>query len=67
MLHLQFFIGWIVFGGPTQWIGFAKSSNAQLERFNSRFVTPGTEVVDAFTCNWAEDNNWWFPQVHLVS
>ena len=36
---------------------FANASNAQLERFNSRFFTPGTEAVDVFTCNWADDNN----------
>ena len=66
MLHPAVFHWLDSFWGPHTVDRFANSSNAQLERFNSRFFTPGTEAVDAFTCNWAEDNNWWFPPVHLV-
>ena len=29
----------------------------QLERFNLRYRSPGTEAVDAFTCNWSNVNN----------
>lgn len=45
---------------------FANPTNAQIEKFNSRFWTPGTDAVEAFTCNWAEDNNQWFPLVYLI-
>jgi len=48
-------------GGPTQWIGLLT-----LRMPNSRFSAPGSEAVDTFTSNWAEDNNWWFPPVYLI-
>ena len=38
----------------------------QIKWFNSRFWTPGSEAIDAFTCNWEGENNWWFPPVSLV-
>ena len=37
---------------------FANYVNTQLSRFNSRFWNPGSEAVDAFTCDWAGENNW---------
>ena len=43
--------------GPHTVDRFSGLDNAQLDRFNSRFWTPGTEAVDAFTCDWADDNN----------
>jgi len=45
---------------------FSGLDNAQLDRFNSRFWTPGIEAIDAFTCDWVDDNNWWVPPVHLI-
>ena len=36
---------------------FACSYNAKLPRFNSRFLQPGTEAVDAFSQDWSSDNN----------
>ena len=45
---------------------FASYYNTQLPRFNSRFWNPGTEDVDAFTCDWQMDNNWLCPPVNLV-
>ena len=45
---------------------FASFFNVQLPRFNSRFWNPGSEAVDAFTCNWQGENNWWCPLVYLV-
>ena len=36
---------------------FANAANAQLDQFNSRFWSPGSEAVDAFTCDWADANN----------
>ena len=45
---------------------FATDFNAQIERFNSRFWCGNTEAVDAFTVNWAGENNWWCPPVSLI-
>lgn len=45
---------------------FSSPIIAEVARFNSRFWTPGSEAVDAFTCNWEEGNNWWCPPVYLV-
>ena len=45
---------------------FANPHNAQIKQFNARFWTPGSEAIDAFTCNWEGENNWWFPPVYLV-
>ena len=52
--------------GPHDVDRFANSVNNQLVRFNSHFWEPGTEAVDAFTCNWVDDNNWLCPPVYLV-
>ena len=41
--------------------------NAQLDRFNSRFWNPGSEAVDAFTCDWGGEINWLCPPLHLIS
>ena len=59
--------GWLEsLWGPHTIDRFANSVNAQVARFNSRFWTPGSEAVDAFTCDWGEDTNWWCPPVYLV-
>ena len=47
--------------GPHTVDRFANNVNAQLNRFNSRFWSIGTEAVDAFTCDWSVDNNWICP------
>ena len=52
--------------GPHTIDRFASYFNAQLPRFNSRLWNPGTEAVDAFTCDWHAENNWWCPLVYLV-
>ena len=46
---------------------FASHYNTQLPRFNSRFWNPGTEAVDAFTCDWQDNNNWLCPPVCLIT
>ena len=66
MLHPVLFQWLDNIWGPHTVDRFANPVNAQIERFNSRFWNPGTDAVDAFTCNWAEDNNWWFPPVYLI-
>ena len=59
--------GWLdSLWGPHSIDRFANACNSQMERFNSRFWTPGSEAVDAFTYNWGGENNWWFPLVYLV-
>ena len=52
--------------GPHTVDRFANSLNKQVPRFNSRFWEPDTEAVDAFTCSWADDNNWLCPPVYLI-
>jgi len=52
--------------GPHSVDRFANPDNAQLDQFNSRFWSMGSEAVDAFTCSWADENNWWCPAIHLV-
>ena len=43
--------------GPYTIDRFADHLNTKLPRFNSRYWCPGTEAVDAFTCNWGRDLN----------
>ena len=52
--------------GPHTVDRFASHYNAQIPRFNSRFWSPGTEAVDAFTVDWHDDNNWLCPPVYLI-
>ena len=55
-----------VMWGPHTIDRFADMHNRQLERFNSRYWSPGTEPVDAFTCDWSSVNNWWCPPLYLI-
>ena len=52
--------------GPHSIDRFASSYNAKLSRFNSRFLQPGTEAVDAFTQDWSSENNWLLPPISLI-
>ena len=52
--------------GPHSIDRFASSYNAKLSRFNSRFLQPGTEAVDAFTQDWSSENNWLLPPICLI-
>ena len=45
---------------------FAFYYNAQLPRFNSKFVSPGCSGVDALVQDWSRENNWVCPPVGLV-
>ena len=40
---------------------FADNLNTKLPRFNSKYFCPDTSGVDAFTENWAHENNWACP------
>ena len=53
--------------GPHTVDRFATDSNKQLNRFNSRFSSPGSEAVDAFSQTWNNDNNWLVPPPCLIS
>ena len=46
---------------------FANTDNTKLPRFNSLYWNPGSECIDAFTCNWAQENNWLVPPVAVIS
>ena len=52
--------------GPHSVNRFACSYNAKLPRFNSRFLQPGAEAVDAFSQGWSSDNNWLVPPTTLI-
>ena len=65
-LHPALFKGLDQKWGPHTIDRFASYFNTQLPRFNSRFWNPGSEGVDAFTCDWRGENNWWCPPVYLV-
>ena len=52
--------------GPHTVDRFASHSNVQLPHFNSRFLCPGAEALDAFTVHWSGENNWWCPPPWLV-
>ena len=52
--------------GPHTIDRFADANNTQLIRFNSRYWSPGSEAVDAFTVNWARENNWLCPPIGLI-
>lgn len=43
---------------------FACDYNTRLPRFNSRFLQPKSEAVDAFFQNWSSENNWLVPPPH---
>ena len=42
--------------GPHTFDRFADSSNAKLKKFDSRFWSPNTAAVDAFSQDWSKDN-----------
>ena len=52
--------------GPHSIDRFACSYSTKLPRFNSRFLQPGTEAVDAFTQDCSSENNWLVPPITLV-
>ena len=45
---------------------FADSSNTKVKRFNSKYLCPNTEHVDAFTIPWQYDNNYIVPPICLI-
>lgn len=53
--------------GPHTIDRFANHKNTHLARFNSRYLVPGTETVDAFSVIWVGENNWLVPPVYCVT
>ena len=41
--------------------------NAKLSRFNSLFWNPGTEAIDAFSQNWANENNYIMAPTRVIA
>ena len=62
-LHDEVFFHLENLWGPHSVDRFACCYNAKLPRFNSRFVQPGAEAVDAFTQDWSPENNWLVPPI----
>ena len=52
--------------GPHSVDRFASFYNAKLPRFNTRYWSPGSESIDAFTVSWCDDNNWLVPPIYLI-
>ena len=52
--------------GPHTIDRFASFYNTQPPRFNSRFWSPNSEGVNAFTMDWNGENNWICPPVYLI-
>ncbi|CAC5421228.1 unnamed protein product [Mytilus coruscus] len=46
---------------------FASSNNYKVAKYYSLFWTPGTSGVDAFAHNWALENSWIVPPIHLIN
>ena len=53
--------------GPHTIDRFTNIANKKLECFNSLFWAPGSEAVNAFSQNWAGENNWLVPPIYLIS
>ena len=52
--------------GPHTIDRFASSSNTKLKRFNSKFLCPNTEHVNAFSISWEGENNYLVPPVTYI-
>ena len=53
--------------GPFTVDRFASPDSAKCARFYSKFWCPGAEGVDAFSVDWAGENNWLVPPIYLIS
>ena len=52
--------------GPHSVDRFASHYNAQLRRFNSRFLSPGCCAVDGLSQDWHGEHNWLCPPVSII-
>lgn len=53
--------------GPFDIDLFADCKNNKVNKFFSKFWTPGTSGVDAFAFDWKLYNSWIVPPVHLIA
>ena len=52
--------------GPYTIDRFASYYNSQLPAYNSKYSSPGSSGVDAFSQDWSATNNWLCPPVNLI-
>ena len=45
---------------------FASHTNKKTQRFNSKYICPGSEGVNAFSVDWSNKNNLLVPPVYLI-
>ena len=45
---------------------FASYTNKMTQRFNSKYIYPGSEGVNVFSVDWSNDNNLLVPPVYLI-
>ena len=45
---------------------FASDKNKKADRFNSKYLCPGTERVNAFSTDWSNENNLLVPPIFLI-
>lgn len=66
-VSLEFFQFMNSMWGPYSVDRFANMNNAKLRKFNSLYWNPDTSAINAFSCNWKNENNWLVPPVSLAS
>lgn len=66
MLNPLHFAALDILWGPHTVDRFASFNTRQIPRFCSRWLSPCTETVDAFTVSWKGENNWMFPPPFLI-
>ena len=67
VVSYDFFYFLSEFWGPHTFDRFANCDNSKLGIFSSLYWNPGTLAVNAFTCNWDNENNWLVPPVSLAA
>ena len=45
---------------------FASYKNSKCSRFNSKYLCPSTEAVNAFSQDWSNAANWLVPPIYLL-
>lgn len=66
MLNPLHFAALDIMWGPHIVDRFSSFNTRQIPRFCSRWLSPCSETVDAFTVDWSGENNWIFPPPHLI-
>ena len=60
MLNTNIFAAFDILWGPHTVDRFASFRSREIPRFNSKWLSPATEGIDAFTISWKNENNWLF-------